>query len=297
MTIAPRFDVHTTRATLETACKLAGLEAQDAELVRMGENAMYRLASGDVMARVGRSVEASRKELHVADWLGCHGFPAARLAEVSQPVAETDVAVTFWEFIASSEPPARSAELGTVLRELHSLPAPDFSLPEFRPMPKVSDRLARIGARLPSQEREFLANRKQELEDQFRSLDFNLGVGPIHGDAHRSNLLRDRHAGRVRLIDFEDFCVGPREWDLCVEAVGYWALNWISDEDYERYVDACGFDALSWSGFNVIRAIRELNMTTWLAQMLGQSSAVDAEVMKRIRDLRNDDVPRDWRPF
>ncbi|MPY78472.1 MAG: phosphotransferase [Actinophytocola sp.] len=297
MTTAPRFDAHTTRATLEVACKHGGLDAHGAELVRMGENAMYRLATGNIMARVGRSVEASRKELHVADWLGDHRFPAARLAEVPQPVADRDVAVTFWEFIESCEPPARSAELGAVLRDLHSLPAPRFSLPDFQPMPKVDDRLAKVGPSLPSRELEFLAHRKQDLEEQFQSLDFELEVGPIHGDAHRSNLLRDCTTGQVRLIDFEDFCVGPREWDLCVEAVGYWALNWISDADYESYVEACGFDALSWPGFKVVRAIRELNMTTWLAQMLGQSSEVDAEVMRRIRDLRNEDVPRDWRPF
>lgn len=297
MTTASRFDAHTTRVALETACKHAGLDARDAELVRMGENAMYRLASGDVMARVGRSVEASRKELHVAGWLAGHHFPAAHLAEVPQPVVERDVAVTFWELIDTCDPPAHSAELGAVLRDLHSLPAPDFSLPPFRPMPKVSERLGKIRSAIPPHDFEFLARRKHDLEAEFESLEFDLGYGPIHGDAHRSNLLRDRHTEQVRLIDFEDFCVGPREWDLCVEAVGYWALNWISDDDYERYVDACGFDALSWPGFKVIRAIRELNMTTWLAQMLGQSSEVDAEVMRRIRDLRNDDVPRGWRPF
>lgn len=99
------------------------------------------------------------------------------------------------------------------------------------------------------------------------------------------------------MIDLEDFAVGPREWDLCVEAIGYSQFGWITQEDYCAYVQAARFDPLEWSGFEVIRAIRELNMTSWLAQRLGESPEVDAEVKQRIRDLRDDEAPRHWAAF
>lgn len=293
------FTPESTRKALESACKVAGVRAAGAELVRLGENAMYRLAVPPIMVRVGRSTAASRKEARIAMWLASHQFPAARLAdvEVEQPVVIDDLTVTFWEFIEQSSEAVSSAELGSVLRNLHGLPEPsDLSLPFFEPMPKVENRLNEIGARLPEDDRRFLQEQRENLEVEFSKLDLVLGFGPVHGDYHEGNLLRDRF-GTIRLIDFEDFCWGPREWDACIESVRYRAMGWSSDEDYAAYVRAYGFDPLDWSGFPVVRAIRELNMTTWLAQQLGQSSEVDAEVRKRIADIREGQAPRRWRVF
>ncbi|WP_232376378.1 aminoglycoside phosphotransferase family protein [Amycolatopsis aidingensis] len=264
----------------------------------MGENALYRLKDAQVMARVGRSAEASRKEVDVACWLASHQFPAVRLADTQQVIAIQGMAVTFWEFIDSSDQPATSADLGRILRALHDLPdRPKAELPRFVPMPKIDRRLETIGSSLPTKDHEFLKARKAELEDEFSSLEFELETGAIHGDAHRHNLIRDSQSGKVRLIDLEDFCFGPREWDACVEAIGYDDFGWITDVDYRSYVEAYGFDPLQWSGYPVIKSIRELNMTTWLAQMLGQSREVDDEVHRRINDLRDDDAPRKWRTF
>lgn len=293
------FTPDTTLQALESACKVAGLSAVGAELVRLGENAMYRLATSPIMVRIGRSTAASRKEARIAKWLAGHQFPAARLADVDveQPVVVDDLAATFWEFIEQSGEAVSSAELGSVLRDLHGLPEPsDLSLPFFEPMPKIEKRLDDIGARLPHDDRRFLLEQREDLEAKFAKLDLVLGFGPVHGDFHEGNLMRDR-SGTVRLIDFEDFCWGPREWDACIESVRYRAMGWSSDEDYAAYVRAYGFDPLDWSGFPVVRAIRELNMTTWLAQQLGQSVEVDAEVRKRIADLRDGQAPRRWHVF
>lgn len=293
--LTSEFSPESTRAVLDLACARAGLGAEGARLMRLGENAMYRLASVRVIVRIGRSVDASRKETGVARWLQAHSFPAVRLARVDQPVIVHEMPVTFWEVIEESDEPTTSADLGRMLHDLHSLPAPDFSLPRFTPMPKVERRLANIGNALPPAERQFLSERKRQLEDQYSALQFALGCGPIHGDAHAGNLMRDTH-GLVRLIDFEDFCWGPREWDVCVEAVRYKAFGWVSGDEYSAYVNAYGFDPLDWPGFSTIRAMRELNMTTWLAQQLGQSEEVDTEVRKRIKDLRDVQAPRRWGP-
>lgn len=292
------FTPQTTREVLETASEIAGVDPRGAELVRMGENAMFRLASAPIIARVGRSITAGRKETRVANWLASHQFPAARTAPTDREfVVVGDLVVTFWEVIDESPQPVGSGELGDVLRRLHSLPEPsDLALPFFEPMPKVESRLKNIGSALSVDERSFLSARKEELEEQFASLQFRLGFGPVHGDYHKANLMRDE-SGTVRLIDFEDFCWGPREWDACVEAVRYDAMGWTGDDEYVAYVDAYGFDPLTWDGYPVIRSVRELNMTTWLAQQVGQSAQVNEEVHKRIADLQAGERPRDWRTF
>lgn len=292
------FTPQTTRQVLETACEYAGVDCTGAELVRMGENAMFRLASAPIIARVGRSITAGRKEARIATWLASHQFPAAQLAPTDREfVTVGDLVVTFWEFIEESDEPVSSGELGEVLRRLHSIPEPsDLALPFFEPMPKVGSRLKAIGGALSEEERAFLSGRKDELDEQFAGLNFRLGFGPVHGDFHKANLMRDR-SGTVKVIDFEDFCWGPREWDASVEAVRYRALGWVSDDEYAAYVKAYGFDPLEWEGFPVIRAIRELNMTTWLAQQLGQSPEIDDEVHMRIADLRDPERPRCWRTF
>lgn len=57
-----------------------------------------------------------------------------------------------------------------------------------------------------------------------------------------------------------------------MEAVRYKAFGWLSDEDDAAFVAAYGFDPRIWSGFPVVRAMRKLNMTTWLAQRAGHSA-------------------------
>lgn len=284
------------RRVLEMACRTVGLDAGDAAQARFGENALYQLPDAALMARVGRSQEAARKEVHVAEWLASHDFPAVRLADqLAQPIVVDGFPVTFWEFITESDDPVSSADLGRLLRALHSLPAPThFMLPPFAPMPKVVARLngLPIGASA-SDDVEFLRARHLDLERQFTRLHFVLPRGPIHGDAHTGNLIRSTD-GEIKLLDFEDFCYGPREWDVSVESVRYRSFGWVSESDYRDYTAAYGFDPLSWPGFQVVRAARELNMTTWLMQQIGQSPEVDAEVALRIADLHDDDAPRRW---
>ncbi len=291
----PRF----TRTVLEQACRSVGLDPGGAVLARLGENAMYRLRDESVMVRIGRSEEAARKEAHVAEWLASHEFCAVRLAgHWDQPVIANGLPVTFWEFIHEDTQPVASADLGRILRQLHALPEPtNFQLPGFMPMPKVEERIRRLPEGLiSSADVEFLRDRHREITAEFANLDFVLPPGPVHGDAHARSLMRSTN-GTIKLIDFDDFCHGPREWDVAVEAVRHRALDWVSESDYRSYVEEYGFDVIDWPGFRTVRAARELNMTTWLAQRLGQETEIDTEVRQRISDLRDDQSTRHWRPF
>lgn len=268
--------------------------------MRMGENALYRLNGEGIVVRIGRSVEASQKEVRVARWLASYGFPATRLAsDLVQPVVAEGFGVTFWELIDEAAEPVDIADLGRILHGLHQLPSLEsLDLPEFQPMSKLQARLDAVRpGYLADDDISFMRKRQEELEQEFSCLEFDFAFGAIHGDAHTGNLMRDASSGAVLLIDFEDFAWGPREWDVSVASVRHVAFNWESDDEYRRYVEAYGWDPITWSGFPVLRAIRELNMTTWLMQLLGQSAEIDAEVRKRVRDLRDQKAPREWHVF
>jgi hypothetical protein len=104
------FSAVTTARTLERACAAAGLDGGGAELLRLGENAIYRLASVPVVVRIARRyLPDVRAEVAVARWLASADFPAVRLAgPADQPLVVDGRPVTFWKLIADRE------EFGTV---------------------------------------------------------------------------------------------------------------------------------------------------------------------------------------
>ena len=64
--------------TLREACARAGLSSDGAELLRLGENAIYGLAAVPVVVRIARSADRLRRvkrELCVARWLAAARRP------------------------------------------------------------------------------------------------------------------------------------------------------------------------------------------------------------------------------
>lgn len=107
-------------------------------------------------------------------------------------------------------------------------------------------------------------------------------------------LLDDR--GEVLLLDFEEVAYGPREWDLTITAMNR-KLGWGDETSYSDFVAAYGgFDVEKWSGYTVLRSIKELNMTSWLLQLSADAPAAE-EFASRVSDIRSGAYPRSWRPF
>ena len=294
------FGRDTSRALLDAACKSVGLDSSGAELLRLGGNALYRLSSVPLTVRIGRSEVAAQKEVRVARWLAYHDFPSVRLAEdLAQPILLGDIAVTFWDFVDKSTDPVTTHELAWMLRKLHSLPDPiDFRLPDFRPSPKAEQRLDALPEGIVTPDDiKFLRERHKQLAVDFAALRFTLPSGPVHGDAYIANLIRSAGDTKVRLLDFEDFSWGPREWDVSMLAIRYQAFGGVGRDEYADYVATYGFDPIEWYGFPVIRAIREFDMTIWLMEKFAESSEVVAEIRRRVADLRDDQLPRRWRTF
>jgi aminoglycoside phosphotransferase (APT) family kinase protein len=284
---------------MRAACRAAGLDDRGAELIRLGENALFRLASMPVVVRVARGeryLRTSRTEVAVSRWLAEEGFPAARIIEdLEQPLLIEGHPVTFWHLIVEGERKATYGELGGILRDLHSLALPDgLSLPSFHPFDKQELRIDR--AVIPEDDRLFLRKRWRELQDKYAELRFETPKGPVHGDAHAQNLMVDDE-GRVLLIDFEAFCYDHPEWDLMVTAVEHHSLGWQTDEQYAEFVAAYGRDLFDWPGYETLRGIQEFGMTTWLMQNVREDEGTAAEYRRRIAGLRDDQGPRDWRPW
>ena len=283
--------------TLRKACAQAGLSSDGAELLRLGENAIYQLAAAPVVVRIARSADRLarvEKELCVARWLATAGVPAVRVyEEIEQPLLVDGRPVTFWYMVTGGDPVPTHVDLARLLAAFHAARDCPCELASFDPLRNSQSRLADAVGVAPD-DRDYLRTRCAELNDEFLHLTFALPRGPIHGDAHTRNLLTDH--GQVVLLDFEASAVGPREWDLLPTAIGVERYG-RPEEQYREFADAYGFDVRAWAGYPVLREIRELTMTTWIMQNIGESPAVAAEFALRVASLRERDFGRAWNFF
>lgn len=281
------------------ACRAAGLEDDGARLLRLGENALFRLGRHPMVVRIARSAEyldAARTEVRVSRWLEAEGFSASRVvADVEQALLVSGHPVTFWHLIEESDRKPTYGELGGILHDLHALQLPSgLDLPPYDALRRSDLRIEKAQG-IPDDDREFLRKRGRELRERIAELRFESPRGPVHGDAHVQNLMVNRRDQAV-LIDFEVFCHDHPEWDLMVTATEHDSLGWQTAEQYAAFTRAYGRDLRDWHGFPTLRATQEFKMTTWLMQNIGESDEIAREYARRIASLRDDRAPRDWQP-
>lgn len=283
------FSAASAKRTLRAVCAAAGIDASGAVLVRRGEITVYEMRPLWLIARIARTIDHlpdAETEVAVARWLESAAFPAARLAgPADQPIVAAGRVITFWAQVSERHSYGTLAELASLLRRLHDLDRPSsLVLPELRPFAGVEPGISR--AELPLEDREFLLGRLGELRESYAHLEFVLPPGPVHGDACLSSVLRSMWDDSPVLVDLAGFAVGPREWDLALTAMYFERFGWHTEEEYLQFVAGYGFDVMSWPGYSLLRDARELIMLTWLAQNPGHLPEIEAEVGKRIADLR-----------
>jgi hypothetical protein len=178
------FTVMTTRATLERACQIAGFDEWGARLLRLGENAMFRLAQ-PIVVRIARTAAYepdARKEVAVARWLETEGYPAVRALPIDQPLVIDDRVVTFWEAVPNEEAYGTPAEVAGLLVRLHALTPPvALGLEPLRPFARAERRIEQNGWFSP-RDRSFLRDRLEALKAQYRQLQFALPPGVARYD-------------------------------------------------------------------------------------------------------------------
>ena len=294
---AAEFSSSAALSVLQGACRQARLSSDDADLLRIGENAIFRLASGPIVVRIARSADRLsrvKRELCIARWLAAAQVPAVRVInEIEQPLMVDGHPVSFWHAVTGGEPVPTHVDLARLLAAYHSTLDCPCDLEAFEPLTTSASRLAKAEG-VDTVERDFLRARCADLMAQFEHLEFALPPGPIHGDAHTRNLLTDH--GRVVLIDFEAAAIGPREWDLLPTSIAVSRYG-LPEERYQEFAAAYGFDVRSWPGYPVLREIRELTMTTWIMQNVRESQDIAAEFALRVASLRERDSERPWHFF
>ena len=288
-----------TRALLQEACAATGLSADGARLLRLGSNAVYRLAVPVVVriARPDADPESARRTVAVARWLQSAGYPAGRAIEIDQPVITASHAVTFWEAISDDGSEyATIAEVAHAIARLHKLTAPDdLHLPELAPFENAGCRIADSEWLSPG-DRDYMTRELARLQGEYARLDFVLPRGVIHGDANIGNVLHDEHGNPV-VIDLDGFAIGPSEWDLIQTALFYDHYGWHTRAEYETFIRVYGYDIMQWPGYPVLASIREFIQVTWMIQKSGESEKTAAEARKRISALRSGASRKDWLPF
>ncbi|MBA8825325.1 aminoglycoside phosphotransferase (APT) family kinase protein [Saccharopolyspora lacisalsi] len=297
-TEAKALDAEAASGALTAACAAAGLDAAGAELIRIGENAVFRLRE-PVIARIARTAsyaEAARREVAVARWLEDCGYPATRALGIEQPVVVDGRVVTFWESVSDEEEFAPLEEVARLIRWLHELEEPPLELPELDPFARAEYRLRLAHAGLNAADFAYLEQRVNSARRQWGELDFALSRGAVHGDASIGNVIRSS-TGEPVLIDLDGFATGPREWDLVQTAMYYERFGWHTEQEYRTFVEVYGYDLLTWPDYPKLADIRETLMTLWLSQKAQHDQRSADEVHKRLNTLRTGADRRDWAPY
>ncbi|MDI2125140.1 aminoglycoside phosphotransferase family protein [Yinghuangia seranimata] len=290
------------RAILARACLSAGVDpalADDAELLAYGENAVFALRRGGLVVRIARGAHLmarAAREVEVARWLTGLGFPTVRPAEAvaEQPIEVAERPVTFWELLPPPEREPDVKDLARLLKRLHALPEPPFALPPREPLGLVETWLDSADAAVHLDDRRFLLDRKKALEAAFAAVVPVLPPGVIHGDALLRNV--GVHGGRAYLLDLENVSSDLRELDLILTPMA--AVRYgLPDGSVKRFTDKYGFDVTAWDGYPVLRAVRELAATAWVAQHVPGNPAAEEEFEHRVRCLREGDTEARWHAF
>jgi aminoglycoside phosphotransferase len=284
-----------TLTVLNQASAAVGLNSDGAEVIRLAENAIYRLRGGVVarIARAGQSLAAA-KEVNVARWLEDSDVPAVRvIRDIDQPVHVDARAVTFWHELPAHQY-GTTTNVAAVLRELHKLPEPEtFELPELAPFVRLAQRIESAST-ISADDQGWLLGRLSDLQAAYGDLPPGLPRCVVHGDAWTGNVVVT--AGKTSvLLDLERCALGPPEWDLVSTAVTYVTTAKIDAKEWAVYCETYGYDVTVWEGFEVLRDIRELRQTTMAVQVANTDpERYAAQAAHRLACLRGQLGPRPW---
>ncbi|MBQ1027479.1 aminoglycoside phosphotransferase family protein [Micromonospora sp. C95] len=280
----------------QIAARLA-VPTDDARLLQLTNNAVFALPKAGLVVRIARTHRLHDRVAKVSDlarWFAAIDAPSIRLAPVAQePMVVGSLLASVWAYVPPTLPAPTVEDLGEVLREFHSLPAPPIALPEWDPIGDARRRLADAEG-IRHDEHDFLSQWCDRLEPQVTALMRQTSPRLVHGDAHVGNLLREP-SGRVVMCDFDATCLGPWQVDLAAVAVGEVRFGGVGN--HARLAAAYGFDVTTDPCWPLLREARELKMIAAAVPLLASSSAVAAEFYRRIRSAQTKDHEARWRPF
>lgn len=207
-----------------SVAKTQGLHYDQPEVLADGSNVLVHLAPVPVVARVATTTGLVRKpverwlalDLDLAGFLAAQSFPVVPPSrEVAPgPYRYDGLALTLWEFVEHDRNyVAGIAEVGPFLRDLHAvLRGYQGEMRRLSPVIEIPEWLDEVERWqvLADDDIAMLRRGYAEIAGQIEKL--GLPEQPIHGDAHRKNVLKTSRG--LLWTDFEDACRGPIAWDL-----------------------------------------------------------------------------------
>ena len=292
-----RFTADAMTDALHVIATDLGVDARDAELLRLTNNAVFALPRAGLVIRITRSHslhDRVHKVARLAAWFATIDAPTIRPAtSAEQPVRTGDLLATVWHHLPPRPPEPTTADMGHVLRKFHRLGAPPFLLPVWDP---VTDARRRISdaEHLDDTDRRSLLDWCGRLEPEVERLNTQSPLTLVHGDAHAGNLLRDA-AGRVVLCDLDATCLGPWQVDLVAVAVG--EARFGRAGAHAALADAYGYDVTTDPDWPLLREARELKMVAAAVPLLASGPGVAQEFTRRLRSIQHHDHNARWTPF
>ncbi len=273
-----------TRPIAETACRLVGLDATRAVLLRHQTNGVYQLVTAPVVVKVARpGMHHLRQVVSLVHWLLDQDVPTVPLLEhILQPLDIEGYAVTLWQYL----PPTRAILAGDIaepLATLHRAPAPPVELPHLDALATIRRSIERSRI-LTVEERAILRSKWERLTELVPRLGYAQPPRFIHGDPQHRNMLWDDNAGQPVLCDWESAVIGPCEWDLVTIEIHCRRFG-RPEPEYRNFCERYGTDIREWPGYAVLRDLRELRMITSNARKSAARTWEAKEVHRRIARL------------
>jgi predicted trehalose synthase len=251
----------TSARAVEAAVWLArrlGFDSIDPIVLHESQHISIRLFPRDVVARVIRlekaeAAERLHRELSVARYLAEKSAPviSPTTAHSPGPHFHEGFGLTLWQYVdhvaADGDNAQHAASAAGALRRVHEALA-DYrnELPSFWNKIDHCRALLEKGSALPAlpvADRIFLLTTYNRLRACLDGLPMD--VFPIHGDAHLGNVFITSDGARWN--DFEDVCIGPREWDI----------GWLPD------IESRAFEPIKRDLLWVLHYMRSLCVSVW----------------------------------
>jgi len=292
------------RQALEHACRERGLSTGGAKLIHHYSNAVYLLPDEHAVARLthgGHGAERVRHIQRVVSWLTERAAVAATAPwpGVEAVAVDDRTTVSFWTHYPQPDngPELTSAHLAHILRHLHDIEAPPFSLERWQPLTSLAtvlDDPAHSDTLAPG-DLTWLRKSVADVKRRVHALDSPLGHGLIHGDAWAGNLLWNTAAGPDAAVlgDWDWVSFGPREVDLVPSwhAVRRYGKN----QDWaDTFARAYGYDLTDWTGIETLLLMRDLMQITGPLRR-SRDSSIFAEVLRERLDGIRSGAGGRWR--
>ncbi|MGI8771835.1 MAG: phosphotransferase family protein [Acidobacteriaceae bacterium] len=205
-----------------------GITVREVEVVSDGANLLLHLQPAPLLARVATTTALVRRpvsawlarDLNIAGFLHAQGVPVVPPSDLLPPGPHVNDGFTmsFWQYV-DHDPnyTVTTQEAAGLLRELHRVlreypPSRAAELPLLGIFDEITRWMKFLEGRRALLGIDLIALREAHwlLAEKLRYGGEN--VQPIHGDAHKRNLLKTPTG--LLWTDFEDACIGPAAWDI-----------------------------------------------------------------------------------